>query len=378
MKILLFGASFGSNLDTFINNEIKYLSQRHEVKCVCNRYIEQFPISDIQEIDIDRSSLLQKFYAKGYQYDLFLTFKDKDFAKRLNAIIDDFQPDVIHCHFAYEALMLLDNIRQIKVPILLHFHGYDASKCLTKKSYIAKIKKYLAKPSIYPIYVSDFMRSNLERVNISVEKGMKLYYGINLKEFVPLDDRETKKPFTFLQVSTLVEKKGITYTLNAFSAFLADKIKEDYQLILTGDNERELEELKQEVSDLNIGESVTFFGRANHDQVIQLMKEADVFVHHSITASNGDEEGIPNAIMEAMAMKLPVISTYHAGIPELVEHGVNGFLVKEKDTEDYAKRMNEIITWTLKGENREVIEDRFNYQKHNAQLEKFYLKLLNK
>ena len=56
-----------------------------------------------------------------------------------------------------------------------------------------------------------------------------------------------------------------------------------------------------------------------------------MFVHHSITPQNGDEEGIPTSIMEAMLMKLPILTTYHAGIPELVKHGENGLLCKEKD-----------------------------------------------
>ena len=87
---------------------------------------------------------------------------------------------------------------------------------------------------------------------------------------------------------------------------------------------------------------------------------------------NGDEEGIPNAIMEAMAMKLPILSTFHAGIPELVEHGVNGLLCEEKDIDSLATQMLEIQSWGKLDKNRQKIIDEFNYESHNKKLLEFY------
>jgi len=380
MKILLFAYSFGSNLDTFINNEIKYLSQKHQVKCVCYNYINEFKIDNVEEIKTNNNSIFYKLKWQLYKSDVYLTLKDKLFSKKIITLINDFKPDIIHCHFAYEALTLLDNFKnKNNIPIIIHFHGYGASKCLKRKSYIKKMKNYLAKPNIFPIYVSDFMKNNLENAGISMQKGIKLYYGINLNDFIPNPNHQKDTFFTFLQVSTLVEKKGIAFTLMAFKKFLANKKdKSKFQLILTGDNPKPLENYKKLVKELNIDKNVTFFGRANHQQVIDLMNNANVFIHHSITAENGDQEGIPNSIMEAMTMKLPVISTIHAGIPELVKDGVNGYLVKEKDVDTYAQRMEDILSWTLKDENREVIKQKFNYEMHNQILENFYIKLIDK
>jgi len=102
------------------------------------------------------------------------------------------------------------------------------------------------------------------------------------------------------------------------------------------------------------------------------MDEAHAFLHHSVTAANGDTEGMPNAIMEAMAMELPVISTYHSGIPELVEDGVNGYLVQEKDVEAYAYRLSAIMTWPLQPANREKIMDICEIGGHARQLTRIY------
>ena len=123
-------------------------------------------------------------------------------------------------------------------------------------------------------------------------------------------------------------------------------------------------------------EFVEFTGWVNHDQAIDLLNRADVFVHHSITAS-GATEGIPNSLMEAMAMQLPVISTNHAGIPELVENGVNGYLVEEKDTETYSERMIEIMSWPRRlQKNREKIEIEFEYSVHMKKLVNYYQEIL--
>jgi colanic acid/amylovoran biosynthesis glycosyltransferase len=109
------------------------------------------------------------------------------------------------------------------------------------------------------------------------------------------------------------------------------------------------------------------------------MKEASVFVHHSVTAGNGDMEGIPNALIEAMAMQLPVVSTWHSGIPELVEHEVNGYLVEERDISALADCLYLALDRGLLPHNREKLHFDFNIAAHNAKLESFYqqIRVLN-
>jgi colanic acid/amylovoran biosynthesis glycosyltransferase len=104
-------------------------------------------------------------------------------------------------------------------------------------------------------------------------------------------------------------------------------------------------------------------------------------VHHSITAKDGDTEGIPTVIMEAMATGLPVVSTWHAGIPELVEDGVSGRLVKERDEEAYSSFIYELAgnqseRIRLGREARKKIESDFNMDKQNVLLKELYKNLL--
>ena len=121
-------------------------------------------------------------------------------------------------------------------------------------------------------------------------------------------------------------------------------------------------------------------GSINDKTVRQLMYSADVFLHHSVTASNGDEEGIPTVIMEAMATGLPVISTFHSGIPELITNNYDGFLVEEGNVNTYTETL--ISLANLSNEigvraRKKIVED-FNFNKEMQKQNFLYSKLINK
>ncbi len=376
MKILMYSDGFGGATTTFIYNEVKYLSKKHDLLYICNKINEPlaFTYKNVTQIKYKPNKIFNKIKWWLWQSDKYLSFKDKTYASQLNKIIKDFQPDIIHCHFAYEALMLLDNLQDFSIPVTVHFHGYGVSEMLSKKTYVKKIKYYLNKNNIYPIIVSKYFIEKLNAYHVNTKKSLLLYCGININQFVNKDKQKNKNNFVFLQVSSLSEKKGHEYTLRAFAKFIQKEKDKNIKLILTGDGERK-QHLILLVEKLNITQYIDFVGNVSHQKAKELMEKADVFIHHSITAKNGDTEGIPTAIMEAMAMELPIISTFHTGIPELVENGINGYLVKEKDIETYAKRMQDILTWGKIKQNRNKIEKYFEYIKHNEILENFYYKI---
>ena len=376
MNILMYADAFGGNTTTFINNEIEYLSERHNLTfaCIVKKDSGIFHFKNVIKLPF-KNSLLSRILDR---LDIHLQYKDNNFKKELNKLIAKVKPDIIHCHFGKEALKILDNIENRNIPIVIHFHGYDASSALKRKAYVKKLKEVLSKDNIYPIFVAKYLKKNLEDCNIKIKKEKILHCGINISKFVDLPDINVdKKKFTFLQVSSLVEKKGHEYTIIAFDKFLKEQKDKNFELILTGDGSRKVV-LEKLVSELNLNDYVKFVGFVNPEEAAELMKKADVFVHHSITASNGDQEGIPTAIMEAMAMNLPILSTRHSGIPELVKNGINGFLVEEKDINDYALKMKDIMSWNKKNGNRKIIEEEFEMLKHNQSLEFFYQNILNK
>ena len=376
MNILMYADGFGGNTTTFINNEIEYLSKRHDLTfaCIIKHNSGIFKFDNVVKLSFS-NSLVSKIFEK---LDILLQYKDSNFKKELNTLVDKIKPDIIHCHFGKEALKLIDNLENKKIPIVIHFHGYDASSALKKKAYVSRLKEILKEDRIHPIFVANYLKKNLLDHGIKIKNDQILHCGINMSKFT--DDKldsKNKNEFIFLQVSSLVEKKGHEYTIEAFSIFLKKQKTKNFKLILTGDGDRK-NILKELVKKLEIEKNVDFVGYVTPEEAIKLMKKANVFVHHSITASNGDQEGIPTAIMEAMATRLPVLSTNHSGIPELVQDGINGFLVEEKDIEDYAKKMEEISLWNKIDDNRKVIEDEFEMIKHNQTLEFLYNNIINK
>ncbi|WP_426785043.1 glycosyltransferase [Rahnella variigena] len=102
-------------------------------------------------------------------------------------------------------------------------------------------------------------------------------------------------------------------------------------------------DLELQVSELELNEQVIFSGAQTQETVTDYLNISDIFLLPSVTAADGDMEGIPVALMEAMAMGIPVISTFHSGIPELIENGISGFLVKEHDAEGIANIVEDII-----------------------------------
>jgi len=370
----MYADGFGVGTQTFISQDVKHLSKKHDLLFICTTIDDPDTLSNINVKAIEFNYGF--FQEKLWQYDIYLSYRNKHFREQLNKIIDNFKPDLIHCQFGIESLKLIDNIDSKSIPTVIQFRGYDASMLLKKRSYVKRLREILSRDNFYSIFVAESLRKNLKKHAINVKNSMILHSGIDMSKF--RRDEDTKhNDFIFLQVSSLNEKKGHEYTLKAFAKFLSLQKSKKYKLILTGDGERRVH-LEDLTVKLNIHDHVKFVGFVSTREAKELMQNADVFVHHSITPQNGDQEGIPNAIIEAMAMELPIISTYHSGIPELVADGINGYLVKEKDIDTYASRMTDIMSWKKLKLNREVLFEEFEIGKHIAKLEAFYLKMLAK
>ncbi len=372
MKILHFLKNFIPLTNTFIYQEVTGLAINHEVAILTtNRVNEiQFPFENVTVVNHHRGNVLDRIFRTLQGWDIESSFRNQAFRKGMLQTIAEVQPDVIHCHFGWESWLVLMNLEEQKIPIFIHFHGFDASFKLESKRYVNTLKRLFARKDVTPIFCSDTMRKAVEAKVGNIEHGHVLYYGTDISRFNRTQVVENQI-FTFLQISSFAEKKGHIYTINAFAKFLKDNPSLDAKLQFAGVGEY-FEAMKILVNTLNLNEKVIFLGAVNQDEAKRLLEQSNCFVHHSITAENGDQEGIPNAIMEAMAMQLPILSTRHSGIPELVADGVNGYLVAEKDVNDYALKMKKILSWSLKPENRVVVETKFERNQHVARLEKIY------
>lgn len=377
MKILYYSHSFGSPTTTFIRNETEYFNEKYPIKYICSEiYSNTIQPSYVNIISFTENVLKRKLRWWLWKYDVNCYFQNKNYAKQLNQEINAFQPDIIHCHFGYEALMLLDNVSDFeKRKIIIHFHGYDASKMLRKKSYVKRLKEYLRKPNVYTISCNQFFLNKFKNeFGLKISSPYVLNCGIDTNKLF-LNANKVSENFNFIQVSSLVEKKGHEYTFKAFQKLLQDEIFRNCKLFITGDGERKLV-LEKLVKELGIEKNVIFLGLLKPQEVATYLTNSKVFVHHSVIDKDGDMEGIPTAIMEAMAMNLPVVSTFHSGIPELVENGVNGYLVEEKDIDDYTQKLKLALNLGPLKINRKKIMCEYSLELHNNTLNQIYNQIM--
>lgn len=376
MRILVFAESYSLNTLTFIRREVQSLlvSEKVKIKVVSLDSQDNNIFNEAVEIINKIATPLDHLKWRLYKSDIYLSRYNKVIARTLTDIVEKFKPDIIHCHFGWASILVFDNLLQGylgKIKLLIHFHGYDASQLMKSSSvYRDRIRRILSRETSYCIFVSNEMRREVEQYIGFRPKSFLLYYGIDTNKFNRITWDSTKS--NFLQVGSLREKKGHIYLLKAFKKFL-NKVSEPnkYQLTLVGEGPL-YSNLEKAVIDLGISNFVHFAGPKTQEEIIYYLNEASFFVHHSIEGQNGDKEGIPNAIIEAMSVGLPIVSTFHAGIPELVENGINGILIEEKNIEALTSALIEISSWDYSQLNRNRIKKFFSSEIHDIQLLDIY------
>ena len=217
-------------------------------------------------------------------------------------------------------------------------------------------------------------------------KVKRIHLGVNLNliEFIPrtLDERDEVR---LLLVASFREKKGIPYAIQAF--ITASKKYPKLRLTIIGgaatkEEYQRLDHCKELVSIANLNDQVRFLGYLQYPQYLKEQRQAHLYLAPSITASSGDTEGgAPVSIIEASAAGMPVISTYHCDIPEVVLDNVSGRLVPERDVEALSGAMLELAkapeSWIHMGKaGRAHIEEEYDVKKQVAKLEEIYSGLI--
>ncbi|MDO5553873.1 MAG: glycosyltransferase [Planctomycetia bacterium] len=255
--------------------------------------------------------------------------------KYLQAILKS-QADIVLVQYGVTAANYIDALEQCGLPFVVHFHGYDASMYEVFQKYALEYKRIFQSASSL-IAVSNAMQTRLIAEGAPKQKLKLNYYGIDETAF-PAVTPNTKVA-RFFGVGRFVEKKAPHLTILAFAKVLEQMPQA--QLCLLGEGPL-LGPCQHMVKALGIEKQVELPGAASHQVVRNEMKNAFCFVQHSVVAANGDSEGTPVAILEALMSGLPVIATRHAGIPDVITDRETGFLVDENDIQAMSARMLEI------------------------------------
>jgi colanic acid/amylovoran biosynthesis glycosyltransferase len=243
---------------------------------------------------------------------------------------------LLHVYFGHIGIHLLPYLRKARLPVIVSFHGADAGVDVKRASHLRPLRRLFDIATLI-LPRSEAIAADLMALGCPEEKIRVHRTGIPLDRF-PFAQRYVPEDgqWRLFQACRLIPKKGIETTLRGFARFLEQYPGAKLTVAGEGPLARALVELAE---DLRIAGRVSFPGFVSQAKLRDLLYHSHLFLHPSVTGPDGNREGVPNAILEAMAAGLPVVATQHGGIPEAVLDGETGLLAPEHGDAELAEAM---------------------------------------
>jgi glycosyltransferase involved in cell wall biosynthesis len=284
-----------------------------------------------------------------------------------------FAPVLVHAHFGTDGLAALPLAERLGIPLITTLRGYDVTRSTAallrsgRRSWMhyALRQGALQRRGTLFLAVSDALRRQAIARGYPPERILTHYNGVDLARF-PAGPGGAD---LVLFVGRLVEKKGVEILIQAFAATRRARPGASLVVIGEGPLRARLERMA--------GDSVRFLGVQAPEAVAEWMRRAAVLAAPSVTAHDGDAEGLPNVIVEAAASALPAIGTAHGGIPEAIVDGETGFIIPERDAGALAGRLLAILgdpdlRARMGAAARDLAERTFDFARQMDRLEAIY------
>lgn len=294
-------------------------------------------------------------------------YRRTGFAPLFHRGLRDLRPDLIHAHFASGGKTLLPVHKSLQLPLIVTLHG--GSDVPIQKPQMGVYRELAERADLF-LCVSDFIRKQAIDAGYPPGKLLVHYIGIDRSLFFPPPDAMDTDSVLF--VGRLVEMKGCEYLLRAMQAVQASRPSTELTIVGDGPLRPELERLAKELR-----VRCKFMGVQSTAIIRQLLQKSRLLSLPSVTTADGHVEGLGMVLIEAQAMGVPVVSTFHAGIPEGVADGVTGTLVPERDSEKLAAAILRLLEdqdlWQrYRLATQAHIDRQFDLHKQTALLEDIY------
>lgn len=329
-----------SRTETFVGNQITSLID-HSPVVLCHHRNEnrEFDIDTMYVISENESGVQKSFGKLSYATMRSLTQSQIQSSLMW---IKRHSPALMHYHYAVDAAFFAPIQKRLNIPSIVSLYGYDVSSFPNAVGGLGRIFVKRAFESMdYFLAMSEDMKKDALSLGVPEEKVIVHYHGINAERF-RYDDRvyDNKDTYNILCVGSLEPKKGQHHLIRSVARLIEQRADINVKLTFVGKGPM-VKECAAIVKQLGLNDRVWFAGYVPHldPSLVQFYRDADVFVHFSTTQPDGDKEGIPGTVIEAMASGLPVITTYHAGIPEVIADGEHGILLREGDVEGIARSL---------------------------------------
>ena len=338
------GAVAAQYLATFLKPEMLHIYRQitalrefHPlVLCQKRENSEAFPFDNVRVLPKARTRAWRRFWQKQLLKRPITIYRSE--ARRIDRILREAQAQVLHIYFGHMGVHLLPLLEITRVPAIVSFHGADLGIDVDKPAHLALTRRMFDRATLLLVR-SESLARKLATLGADSARIRLQRTGIPLGE-IPFQQRvpPVDGAWRCVQACRLIPKKGLTTTIRAFAEFAREYPKAT--LAIAGEGPQ-LDELRALVRKFGIENRVEFTGFLPQQELRALYARAHFFLHPSETAADGDQEGVPNSMLEAMASGLPVLATLHGGIPEAVERGTSGWLVAERD---YAGLAHALLT----------------------------------
>jgi len=337
---------------------------------------ERYPFESVHIVPKPATHFLRRFWFRQLR-DMPWQISDTELRALVN-LLTGIDARLLHIYFGQIAVHLLPLIRAWKNPSIVSFHGADVMVDMNKPTY-REITRQMLEAVKLVLVRSESLRRAIADLGCDPEKIEIQRTGIPLEEF-PFRERSFPKNdrWRFVQAGRLIEKKGLPVTLRAFAIFLGKYANATLTIAGEGPLLGELQKLARE---LRIERSVSFTGFISQEQLGETYYRSHIFLHPSQTGHDGNQEGIPNSMLEAMATGLPVFATQHGGIPEAIENDANGVLVPERDHKALAQALlnaaaDRVSLSQIARSGAEVVRKNFDLRTQAQRLEEIYLRTI--
>ena len=336
----------------------------------------QFPVDKIDIVKKPRTHFLRRFWFRQLRDAPWQISRAE--AAAIMRILNRERAKLLHIYFGHIAVHLLPIIRAWARPSVVSFHGADVMVDLEKPAYRRATLEML-KAARLVLVRSESLRRGIVDLG-GDEKKIRIHRaGIPLNEF-PFRARTWPNGgrWKFLQAGRLIQKKGLGTSLRAFAAFAKQFPESKFTIAGEGPLLSELRALARE---LKVDNRVSFAGFVSQNELRELFYDSHIFLHPSETGADGNQEGVPNSMLEAMATGLPVFATRHGGIPEAIENTVSGVFVAERDDRALAAeliahaRAPEKLS-ILASNGAEAVARKFDHAAQVRQLEDYYFEAI--